>query len=52
MRDDTTISVKKKTMWRLVELGRKGETYDALVNKLIDVYLSEKMMKKEEQRLK
>lgn len=35
----TTISLQKETRIRLKALGRKGETYDDLVNRLIDRYL-------------
>lgn len=36
----TTISLDPETRDRLKELGQKGETYDELVNRLIDVYLN------------
>lgn len=32
----TTISLETETRDRLKQLGRKGETYDELVNRLID----------------
>lgn len=35
----TTISLDTETRDRLKALGRKGETYDELVNRLIDHYL-------------
>jgi predicted DNA-binding protein len=35
----TTISLDEETRDRLKALGRKGETYDDLVNRLIDHYL-------------
>lgn len=35
----TTISLDTKTRDRLKSLGRKGETYDALLNRLIDHHL-------------
>lgn len=35
----TTISLDMETRDRLKSLGRKGETYDELVNRLIDHYL-------------
>lgn len=35
----TTISLDAETRDRLKALGRKGETYDELVNRLIDHYL-------------
>jgi len=40
MSDITTIQVKKNTRDRLVEIGRKKETYDDIINKLVDFYLS------------
>lgn len=38
MGDLTTIPVSKATRDRLRALGRKGETYDQLLNRLMDVY--------------
>lgn len=35
----TTISLDVETRDRLKELGNKGETYDDLVNRLIDHYV-------------
>ncbi len=35
----TTISLDPETRDRLKSLGRKGESYDDLVNRLIDHYL-------------
>lgn len=35
----TTISMSPETRDRLKALGRKGETYDELLNRLIDDYL-------------
>jgi len=32
----TTIQLSPKTRERLRELGKKGETYDEIINKLID----------------
>ena len=34
----TTISLKKETVDKLKMLGRKGDTYDDIVNRLIDFY--------------
>lgn len=34
----TTIPLSKKTRDRLRALGRKGETYDELLNRLMDAY--------------
>ncbi len=34
---DTTIPITKKTRDRLKELGRKGETYDQLIRRLIKI---------------
>lgn len=38
MGDLTTIPLTKPTRDRLRGVGRKGESYDALINRLIDVY--------------
>ncbi|MDX1611672.1 MAG: hypothetical protein R3185_04835 [Candidatus Thermoplasmatota archaeon] len=35
----TTISLQPATRDRLKSLGRKGETYDELINRLIDQFL-------------
>jgi len=35
-RDLTTIPLTKKTRDRLRALGRKGESYDALLNRMMD----------------
>ena len=40
MGDVTTIPLNKATRDRLRGLGRKGETYDALLNRLMDVYVT------------
>ena len=36
MSDSTTLAIKKTTRDRLRELGTKGETWDELINRLID----------------
>lgn len=36
MADYTTISVKKETKKRLEDKGKKGQTFDELINELID----------------
>ena len=38
MADLTTIPLSKQTRDRLRSLGRKGETYDELLNRLMDAY--------------
>lgn len=38
MPDLTTIPLSKATRDRLRSLGRKGETYDELLNRLMDAY--------------
>jgi hypothetical protein len=38
MPDLTTIPLSKQTRDRLRALGRKGETYDELLNRLMDAY--------------
>ncbi len=40
MLDITTIQVMKNTRDRLLEIGMKKETYDDLINRLIDFYES------------
>ncbi len=39
MKNITTIQLKKSTRERLLEVGMKKETYDDLINRLVDVYL-------------
>lgn len=38
MPEITTVPLTKATRDRLRSLGRKGETYDALLTRLMDVY--------------
>jgi len=38
MTNITTVKVKRETRDRLVELGNKKETYDQIINRLIDFY--------------
>jgi len=40
--DITTIQLSKNTRERLLEIGMKKETYDDLINRLIDFYLKVK----------
>lgn len=40
MGDLTTIPLKKETRDRLRALGKKGESYDALLHRLMDVYVN------------
>lgn len=40
MPDITTIPLTKATRDRLRGLGKKGESYDALLNRLMDVYVN------------
>ena len=37
--DITTIQLAKSTRERLLEIGMKKETYDDLINRLIDFYI-------------
>lgn len=37
--DATTIKILKSTRERLADLGKKQDTYDEIVNRLIDSYL-------------
>lgn len=36
----TTIPLRRATRDRLRELGKKGESYDALLHRLMDVYVN------------
>ena len=38
MADITTVKVTKKTREKLAELGRKNETYEEIIQKLIQFY--------------
>jgi hypothetical protein len=38
----TTIQLEKKTRDRLMELGKKGDTYDDVINKLADYWQKRK----------
>ena len=38
----TTISISKETKDRLAKLGRKGQTYDAIITMVLDGALKEK----------
>ncbi len=42
MQNITTIQLNKRTRERLLEIGMKKETYDDLINRLIDFYLKMK----------
>ena len=36
-----SVAIKKKTKQRLNDIGKKSETYDALLNRLIEFYHKE-----------
>ena len=36
MREDTTVRIKRTTKKRFDDLGKRGETDDALLNRLLD----------------
>jgi len=36
--DVTTIKITRKTRGRLADIGRKNETYDIIISRLIDFY--------------
>lgn len=38
MQDITTIQLTKETREKLLEVGKKKETYDDLINRLIEFY--------------
>ena len=42
MKDMTTIPIKKETRDMLKELGKKGETYDEIIKRLIDLWRAQK----------
>lgn len=39
MQSITTIQIRKSTRDKLIELGRKKETYDDLINRLVSYYV-------------
>jgi len=48
----TTIPLEKETRERLRSLGRKGETYDQVVRRLISIAEYEEFMTRQYERLK
>jgi len=38
----TTIQLEKKTRNRLMDLGKKGESYDQIINRLVDFWKKRK----------
>jgi len=42
MGDITTIRLKKETREMLKEVGRKGETYDEIIRRLVELWKSQK----------
>jgi len=38
----TTIQLEMKTRDRLMSIGKKGETYDEIINKLVDTWQKKK----------
>jgi hypothetical protein len=38
----TSIKIQMSTRDRLVDLGKKNESYDTIINKLVDFYQSKK----------
>jgi len=42
MKDITTITIKKETREMLKELGKKGETYDEIIKRLIELWKSQR----------
>ena len=48
----TTIPLEKETRERLRSLGRKGETYDQLLKRLISLVEYEEFMTRQYERLK
>lgn len=41
MTNITTIQLTKETREKLLEVGKKKETYDDLINRLVDFYIKE-----------
>jgi len=41
---DTTIRVSLETRDKLISLGRKGESYDTLLKKMIEVYKNHQLV--------
>nr|WP_321353138.1 hypothetical protein [uncultured Methanoregula sp.] len=41
----TTIKIQTETRDRLADLGKKSESYDTILNRLIDFYLEQKQEK-------
>lgn len=41
----TMVRLKKETVEKLKELGKKGETYDDIIRKLLDFYEKKKIIK-------
>jgi len=48
----TTIPLEKETRERLRSLGRKGETYDQVIKRLISIAEYEEFMTRQYERLK
>ena len=40
--DKTTISIEEETRDRLADIGKKRETYDTILNEIIDFYLEKR----------
>lgn len=38
--DTTTIQISKTTRERLISIGKKGETYDEILNALVDLKMN------------
>lgn len=51
-RDITTIRVRRETKSQLKSLGSKGQTYDAIISKLMETVEYEEFMEKQYQRLR
>jgi len=43
-KDKTTIPCKKSTRIRIKDLGKKGESYDSLLNRIIDNNMKKEMI--------
>ena len=50
MADTTTIKIQKSTRDRLANIGTKRETYDAILQRLMDFYEADGKIKRDDSR--
>jgi len=46
LKNKTSVSIEKETMERLKQLGKKGDSYDEIINRLIDEHGHKEKTKK------